>query len=257
MKEIVTVENVEYTINNKTLIKDINVTIPTGSFVGIIGPNGSGKSTLLKTIYRSYKPTKGCIYLNGRKLEQLTDKTVAKEMAAVIQDHQTNFDLTVMEVMMSGQYAQYSFFSNDEKASKQRCLEALQIVKMEECKEQSFLTLSGGEKQRVMIASALARNPDMIVLDEPTNHLDISYQYMIMELLSKQKTTIVMAIHDLNLAKRYCDYIYVLNHGKLITGGLCHDVLTTTLIREVFHMETTICIDSNNQEVIHYIGPIE
>lgn len=257
MKEIVTVEQVEYSIDSKTLIKDISISIPTGSFVGIIGPNGSGKSTLLKTIYRSYKASKGCIYLNGKDINTLSNKKVAKEMAAVVQDHQTSFDLTVMEVMMSGQYAQYSFFSSNEKVSLQRCVEALRIVKMETFKEESFLTLSGGEKQRVMIASALARNPDIIVLDEPTNHLDISYQYMIMELLSKQDITILMAIHDLNLAKRYCDYIYVLDHGHLVSGGACNDVLTTTLIRDVFKMEASIYEDDNGQEMIHYMGPVE
>lgn len=255
MKEIIAVDNVEYTVSTNTLIKDITLSIPTGSFVGIIGPNGSGKSTLLKTIYRSYKVSNGCIYLNGRDISTLSNKTVAKEMAAVLQEQQTNFDLTVMEVMMSGQYAQYSFLSNNEKDAKQRCLEALQLVKMDEYENQSFLVLSGGEKQRVMIASALARNPDIIVLDEPTNHLDISYQYMLMEILSKQKVTILMAIHDLNLAKRYCDYLYVLNHGQLVSGGLCKDVLTTDLIREVFHMESIFLKDSNNQEWIHYIGP--
>lgn len=255
MEEAIKVENVEFTIDHKTIIEDINLQIKKGSFVGVIGPNGSGKSTLLKTIYRSYKTSKGCIYLNSRNIRSLSNKIIAREMAAVIQEHQTNFDLTVNEVMMSGQYAYYSFLSNNEKASQQRCDEALKIVEMEDFKYSSFQVLSGGEKQRVMIASAIARNPDIIILDEPTNHLDINYQYMIMEILSKLNITIVMAIHDLNLALRYVDEVYVLNHGKVVAGGYTKEIITPTMIKEVFKMEANIQ-KIHQQEVIYYLGPI-
>lgn len=254
MEEAIKVENVEYTIDHKTLIDNITMHVKKGSFVGVIGPNGSGKSTLLKTIYRSYKVNKGCIYLNSRDIRLLSDKVIAREMAAVIQEHHTNFDLTVNEVMMSGQYAYYSFLSNNEKASQQRCDKALKIVEMEDFKYSSFQVLSGGEKQRVMIASAIARNPDVIVLDEPTNHLDINYQYMIMEILSKLNITIVMAIHDLNLALRYCNEVYVLNQGKIIASGNSKEVITPSMIKEIFKMEASIQ-KINQQEVICYHQP--
>lgn len=251
------VENVSYEIDHCKLIRDITLDIPKGSFVGIIGPNGSGKSTLLKTIYRAHQASEGCIYLNGHEMNRMTNKEIARQMAVVSQENQIHFDFSVMEIMMIGRYANRSFLSKNSVDDQKICENALASVGMLEFKNRSFLSLSGGEKQKVLIASAFSRNPELIVMDEPTNHLDVGYQFLILDLMKSQKDmTIFSSIHDMNMAMQYCDKIIAIKDGTIYCVGTPREVLTPDNLKELFHVKAEILEIPGQAPYIRYVGAV-
>ena len=238
---MLSVQNISYSVDGHLLLDDISLNIPRGSFVGIIGPNGSGKSTLLKTIYRVNKASKGSVYLNGTDMNRMTAKEIARQMAVVAQENQVNFDFSVMEIMLIVRYAKRPLLSADSPEDIQRCEEALAAVGMLDFKNRSFLSLSGGEKQKVLIASAFARNPELIILDEPTNHLDVGYQFLILDQMKQRKdVTVFTSMHDMNMAVQYCDYLIALKKGKIFAAGTPREVLTRDNLRQLFQVDATI-----------------
>ena len=255
-KHALSVQNIRYDIDrNIRLLDDISLDVPTGSFVGIIGPNGSGKSTLLKTIYRTNKASGGTVYLNGRDMAQMRSKEIARYMAVVSQENSISFDFSVMEVMMIGRYANRSFLEKNAADDTKRCEEALNAVGMLDFKNRSFLSLSGGEKQKVLIASAFARDPELIVLDEPTNHLDVGYQFLILDLLKQHsKATVFTSIHDMNMAMQYCDHIIAIKKGKLFCAGAPQEVLTPENLRELFRVKAELLEIPGKLPYIRYLG---
>lgn len=249
---MLSVQNIRYSVGRSLLLDDISLEIPRGSFVGLIGPNGSGKSTLLKTIYRVNKASEGAVYLNGTDMSRMTGKEIARQMAVVAQENPVNFDFSVMEILMIGLYAKRSLLSGDSSEDIAACEKALASVGMLEFQNRSFLSLSGGEKQKVLIASAFARNPDLIVLDEPTNHLDVGYQFLILDMMKQRKgVTVFTSMHDMNMAMQYCDYLIALKDGRVFTSGTPKEVLTRENLRKLFHVNAIIDPDSGN---IRYIG---
>lgn len=256
-KYALSAENVSFEIDHVKLIDRISLDIPRGSFVGVIGPNGSGKSTLLKTIYRANKASEGTVYLNGRQMSQMSGKEIARQMAVVSQENQISFDFSVMEIMMIGRYSNRSFLENSSAQDKTICEEALASVGMLEFKNRSFLSLSGGEKQKVLIASAFSRNPELIVLDEPTNHLDVGYQFLIMDIMKSRKdVTIFTALHDMNMAMRYCDRLIALKDGKIYCTGTPREVLTEENLKELFHVQAEITEEPGKAPYIRYVGAV-
>ena len=165
------VKNLRFSIDNKEILKDISFDIPKGSFVGIIGPNGSGKSTLLKNIYRLYKPSSGKIILDNKDLSKMKDKECAKEIAVLAQESNSQFDFTVEQIVKMGRYPYKSVIEDYSKDDLKLVLEMLKKVGFDDYSYRSFSNLSGGEKQRALIARALVQNTDFLILDEPTNHL--------------------------------------------------------------------------------------
>ncbi len=251
------VENVSYKVENQKLIENITLDIPKGSFVGIIGPNGSGKSTLLKTIYRAHQASEGCIYLNGHEMNRMTNKQIARHMAVVSQENAINFDFSVMEIMMIGRYANRSILSKNSEDDLKICEEALASVGMQDFKNRSFLSLSGGEKQKVLIASAFSRKPELIVMDEPTNHLDVGYQFLILDLMKRQKDmTIFTSIHDMNMAMQYCDEIIAIKDGSVFCVGTPLEVLTPENLKELFHVRAEILDLPGQMPYIRYVGAV-
>lgn len=241
--------------DQKELLHKVSLNIPEGSFVGLMGANGSGKSTLLKTIYRFNKATEGTVYIDGKKLEHMTDREIAKQMAVVTQENEIHFDFTVMELMMIGRYAHHNVFSKRDGRDERICREALELVGMAGFEKRSFLSLSGGEKQRVLIASAFSRETQLLILDEPTNHLDLGYQFLIMDLLKKQKdVTVFMAVHDINMAFQYCDYVIVLDQGKVAAAGNPEEALTEGLLSKIFRIKTEMIRDQKGTKYIKYLG---
>lgn len=239
--DLLSVNHLSYEIDGHTLLKDISLNIPKGSFVGIIGPNGSGKSTLLKTIYRVNKASRGTIYLSGTEISCMTNREIARQMAAVAQENQMNFDFSVMEIMMIGLYAKRPLLAGDSLRDIRACENALKSVGMLEFRNRSFLSLSGGEKQKVLIAAAFARNPALIVLDEPTNHLDVGYQFLILDSMKqRQGITVVTSMHDMNMAMQYCDYLIALKDGAVFATGTPREVLTPENIRSLFSVDSII-----------------
>ena len=257
LDSILSAEHICYSINNHELIHDISLNIPRGSFVGLIGHNGSGKSTLLKTIYRVNKASKGTVYINGTDMDKLSNREIAKQMAVVTQENDINFDFTVMEIMMIGRYAHQNAFSSRETNDREICHKALAMVGMQCFETRSFLSLSGGEKQRVLIASAFSRETELVVLDEPTNHLDIGHQLLIMDIMKQQKgITVFSSIHDMNIAMEYCDYVIALNKGEVAAFGKPEDILTKELLRDLFRVRAEICERADGKPYIQYLGTL-
>lgn len=234
------VENLCYSYEKQAILTDFSLRAHHQQFVGIIGPNGSGKSTLLKTIYRALKPESGEVYLDHRPLKVMSYKESAQKMAAVGQENDVPFDFRVEEIVQMGRYPAKRFFDSETTEDVQRVAEALEQLGVAHLAQRNFQHLSGGEKQRVLIARALAQNTDLLVLDEPTNHLDIHYQLEIFELLNRLPLTVVSAIHDLNIAAMYCDYLYVMEAGELLCSGTPTEVVTSEMLQRVFQVNAEI-----------------
>ena len=257
MESILTTRNLRFSAGDRELIHGISLEIPQGSFVGLIGPNGCGKSTLLKTIYRVNKASQGAVYISGRDTDRMSSREVAKQMAVVTQENDINFDFTVMEMMMIGRYAHRSILAVRDADDEELCRKALRYVGMEEFEKRSFLTLSGGEKQRVLIASALSRNARLVVLDEPTNHLDVGYQFQIMDLMRARKDiTVFSSIHDMNIAMQYCDYIIAMKEGNVVSAGSPEQVLTAELLSDLFRVRAELCRMETGECFIRYLGAL-
>lgn len=255
MANMLSTQNLSFQIDEKELIHKITLDIPEGSFVGLIGPNGCGKSTLLKTIYRVNKASEGTVFIENQEMDRMSNREVAKKMAVVTQENEISFDFSVMEMMMIGRYAHRSTFSGRDQGDEEICRQALKFVGMLEVQDRSFLSLSGGEKQRVLIASAFARKSKLIILDEPTNHLDIGYQFLIMDIMKQHKgTTIFTSVHDMNMALRYCDYLIALEKGRIVSTGKPEDVITRELLYDLFHVNAEILENRDGSKYIQYKG---
>ena len=221
----------------------------------IVGPNGSGKSTLLKNVYKVLKPQEGKIMFMNRDLLTMSNREMAQQLAVVIQEQEASFDFTVEEVVMMGRHAKKKMMESENEADREIVHQTLRATGLYEIREQSFITLSGGEKQRAFIARALVQDTPCLLLDEPTNHLDIKYQLELMNLVKAQKKTVVAVIHDLNIASMYCDRLYALKEGKIVASGTPKQVLTPEFIKEVYEVEAEIVDDTRGQSrILFYSG---
>ena len=243
------VKNLRFSIDNKEILKDISFDIPKGSFVGIIGPNGSGKSTLLKNIYRLYKPSSGKIILDNKDLSKMKDKECAKEIAVLAQESNSQFDFTVEQIVKMGRYPYKSVIEDYSKDDLKMVLEMLKKVGLDDYSYRSFSNLSGGEKQRALIARALVQNTDFLILDEPTNHLDIGYQIQLMDLVKSMNITTLSAIHDMNIAAMYCDYLIVMKDGQIKKFGNVEEVITSETLKEIFGVNAYVGKNPINQKL--------
>lgn len=243
------VENLKFNIENKEILKGISFNVKKGSFVGVIGPNGCGKSTLLKNIYRLYKQSSGEILLDNKSISKMKDKDCAKEIAVLAQESSTHFDFTVEQIVKMGRYPYKSIFEDYSKKDIEMVKEMLKKVGLENYKDRSFANLSGGEKQRTLIARALVQNTDFLILDEPTNHLDIGYQIQLMDLVKSLNVTTLSAIHDMNLAAMYCDYLIVMKEGKIHKVGTVEEIINAKLLKEVFGVNAYVGINPINKKI--------
>ena len=241
-------ENINITLEKNNILKDINIEVDNKEVVGIIGPNGSGKSTLLKCIYRILKPNDGAILLDNIDIKDMSVKESSKRLAVLSQHNNYNFDFTVKDIVLMGRSPHKKFMERDNKDDYDIANEALKKVDMFEFKDRSFQSLSGGEQQRVILARALAQQPQCLILDEPTNHLDIKYQLQLMRIVKGLGIEVIAAIHDLNIAAMYCDKIYVLKDGEIIKNGKPKDVLTQELIKDVYEVDAEVIV---NEERVH------
>ena len=251
--EVIRVKNVSFSTNNVKICKNMDLSIKKGTFYGIIGPNGSGKSTLLKQICRILAPTEGMICLNGMDVRTMSFKETAKQMGVLLQENGSEFEYTVREIIMMGRAPHHVGMQGDTKEDSDIACECLKKVGMLNEIDRVFNTLSGGEKQRVLLARALAQQADILLLDEPTNHLDIGYQYQMFELLKELPFTIFMIVHDLNLASLFCDKIAVIQAGKIIQNGTPQEVITEELLRNVFSVEAKVEASDGKRPYIRYL----
>lgn len=234
------INDLSYEIDSKQILDSINLSIQKGKFVGLIGANGCGKSTLLKNIYGNLKPKNSEVLLDGENIENIERKKIAKKLSVLAQSQHIDFDFTVENIVEMGRYSHNTIFSKNTGCPKQIIQKHLVDVGMIHLKDKSFSTLSGGEKQRVLIARAFAQETDFLILDEPTNHLDIKYQIQIMDIIKKQKKTVLAVIHDMNIASSYCDHIIALKDGKVVAEGSPLEIFTTENIENIFGIKSHI-----------------
>ncbi len=233
-------EDISVAIGKKEIVKNVSLQVYKKQFVGIIGANGCGKSTLLKSIYKSIKPKTGSVFLGGIDVLKTTEKTVAQQMSVVGQFNELSFDLTVFEMVLLGRTPHKKMLEGDTKEDIEIARNAIAITKLEEFQDRSYVSLSGGEKQRVILARAIAQQPYFMVLDEPTNHLDIRYQLEILSCVKNLGIGVLAALHDLELAAEYCDYIYVMKAGSVVKHGKPEEVLSEELIEDIYNVNCRI-----------------
>ncbi|PHN26011.1 ABC transporter ATP-binding protein [Pseudomonas sp. ICMP 460] len=221
-------------------LRDASLQVGAGEFVGLIGPNGSGKTSLLRCAYRFSKPQHGEVLLAHQNVWKHSAKWCAQRIAVVLQEFPDAFGLRVDEVVAMGRTPHKGLFDGDTLHDQQLVRSVLTSVGMQDFEDHAFATLSGGEKQRVILARALAQQPQLLILDEPTNHLDPRYQLELLKLVKRLNIGTLASIHDLNLAAAFCDRLYVINHGRIVASGTPHDVLTVELLRDVFGVDALI-----------------
>ena len=244
------VEDLSFAYFDKNIIEDICLHVNKGDFVGIIGPNGSGKSTVLKNLYRALNPGTGRAALDGEDLYKMSYKKSATKLGVVGQENFVPFDFRVEEIVAMGRSPHKKLFDVDTERDKEIVNQSLEQIGMLNMAKRNYLHLSGGEKQRVLLARVLAQQTDFLILDEPTNHLDIYYQLQIFDLVKSLGVTVLAAIHDLNIAALYCDRLYVLKAGRISRFGTPEEILTPEVIYEVYGIKADVGIHPITQKVM-------
>jgi iron complex transport system ATP-binding protein len=242
------INNIACRYESANVLENINFSATGGDFIGVIGPNASGKSTLLKSISRILKPRTGVVLLNERDLYTLKSVEVAKRLAVVPQESVISFAFTALEIVLMGRTPHLNRFEMEGTKDLTIAKRVMQLTNAWNLRDRAINTLSGGEKQRVIIARALAQEPKVLLLDEPTGHLDINYQVEILDLikrLNKEEQMVVIAVfHDLNIASQYCDRLILLHKGRIFAAGRAGDVLTQENIEKVYGIKVTVKQDN-------------
>lgn len=243
MTAAVSFETVSVSLRGTALIADVSLSIGTGEMLAVVGPNGAGKTTLLRTLYRAQRPSAGRVLVDGADVWKLPGKQAARRVAAVLQEAIGDFELTVFDMVAMGRTPYKRSFEADNREDREIVGAALAALDIADLAGVAYGRLSGGQKQRVLIARALAQRTDVIVLDEPTNHLDLRHQHEALQLLRETGATVVVALHDLNLAAAYCDRICVLDGGRRVALGTPAEVLTAEMLSDVYEVEARITVD--------------
>lgn len=237
------IKEIDVRIGKKDIIEHMSLQVQNKQFVGLIGPNGCGKSTFLKSIYKSIKPTKGSVYLDDLNVLKSSEQKVAKKLGVVGQFNEMSFDLTVYQMVMLGRTPHKKLLEVDNDKDYEIVKEALKATNLLEYENRSFLSLSGGEKQRVILARTIAQQPEFMILDEPTNHLDIRYQIEILSSVKRLNIGVLAALHDLEISAYFCDYIYAVKDGKVYAHGTAEEVLTEEVIYALYGVK---CVPFRN-----------
>ncbi len=229
------------------IVKNLNLTVPTGKITALVGANGSGKSTILKTMARIMRPQSGSVLLDGRMIHKQSTKEVARQLAILPQNPTAPDGLTVSELVSYGRFPHQKGFGSLSAEDKDVIRWAIHITAMEAFRDRPVDQLSGGQRQRAWIAMALAQQTEILFLDEPTTFLDMAHQLEVLQLLQQlneeERRTIVMVVHDLNHASRYAQHIVAIKSGTVISEGTPHQVMTRDVLREVFSIEADILVD--------------
>lgn len=225
-------------------LRDISLHIATGSLTGLLGPNGCGKTTLLRLLGGALKPELGVVRLGTRDLRSMSARAIAQQIAVVPQETHPAFDFSVLEMVLMGRHPHLGTFQLEGPADLAIAEEALSATGTDHLSDRVYATLSGGEKQRVVIASALAQQPKLLLLDEPTASLDLGYQLEIAQLLRElngaRRVTMLLATHDLNLAASLCGQLVLMRDGRVITQGATRDVLTPATVQHLYGVDADV-----------------
>ena len=254
----ITVQDLSWSIKqkNQQILYPLSFKLKQRKILGVVGPNGAGKSTLLRLLYRFYRPTTGKIKINGIDIWQLTSRQVACSIATVLQENSSDFSLTVRDIVTLGRTPYFKWLTNSNSESDKKIVQSsidrLSLTKFE---NRHLNTLSGGERQRVMVARALAQEPDILILDEPTNHLDIRQQLEILNLLKDLSITVITSLHDLNMARSNCDEILLLKDGCALGFGKPNLILSESNISEAFRVKACheLLTPSNSKQITFHL----
>lgn len=232
--------------DERTISRELSVTIPDGAFTVIVGPNACGKSTLLRALSRLLAPAEGQVILDGRSLRDLPPKEVARRLGLLPQSSSAPEGITVADLVARGRYPHQSFLRQWSKADEEAVIRAMEATRVAELSGRLMHELSGGQRQRVWIAMVLAQETPILLLDEPTTFLDIAHQIELMELLADLNAagrTIVAVLHDLNQACRYATHLIAMKNGAVLAEGQPSSIVTEQLVEEVFGLASVIIRD--------------
>ncbi len=248
---IITAQDLGWRVRAANIVEAVSFDVREGETLGLVGPNGSGKSTLLKLLAGILPPSSGEVHLKGQVMARMNRRQIGQALAFVEQQSDTSERLTVRDAVELGRTAWLSALQPWSREEDRIVAQALAQVDMAGMDHRLWHTLSGGEKQRVHIARALAQRPEILLLDEPTNHLDIQHQLSILGLVKALPVTSVIALHDLNQAMS-CDRVGVMSKGRFIAIGSPAEVLTLDLIRDVFGVNARFVEDVDGPSLIRF-----
>jgi len=255
---ILDISGLSFSYSKNPLLRDITLQIQPGEFVSLVGPNGSGKSTLLKCICRILEPNEGRMLLGGRDVAEMSYRQIAQTLSYVPQDTSNSFSVNAFDVVLMGRkpYIRWKISETDKKI----VFNTIERVRIENLAFRPYNELSGGEKQKVLLARALAQEPALLLLDEPTNNLDLKHQLetlkLVADLTKEKKLSVIMVNHDLNLALRFSTRLSMLNSGQIINLKGVEDIFNTAVIREVFGIECGIGNYNDNKFIVP-LAPME
>jgi len=240
----ISAKNLKFSYYDTQVLKNLNFEIKKNSFISILGPNGAGKSTIVKLISKVLTGYGGEILVEGQNIKNLSQIEIAKKIAVVPQSTSIGFNFSVFETVMMGRYPYLSRFKSESQEDHKIVTEVMKVTRTEIFKDKNYNELSGGEKQRVIIAQTLVQNSPIIILDEPTSHLDINFQIEFMELFfslfKNNQKTIIGIFHDINLDIQYSEKIMLLKDGDIFCYGNVEEVITRTNMMSVFNSDVFI-----------------
>ncbi|HID96346.1 MAG TPA: ABC transporter ATP-binding protein [Candidatus Latescibacteria bacterium] len=247
----VAVRGISFSYDSVSALADVSLEVEEAEILSIVGPNGSGKSTLLKCVDKILRPSLGVILIDGRDTGKIGAKELARRMGYIPQSSSNNLPLTVFDTVLMGRRPQLSWGVGDRDIT--MVCRALKLMGMEDSALRPFNELSGGERQKVLIARALAQEPEVLLLDEPTSNLDLRHQLEVLEILTdlvrRRGVSSIMAMHDLYLAWRYSDKMVMLNHGRVFAAGEPGSVLTEENIRSVYGVDVVVTQNSRGLHI--------
>ncbi|MGY1773444.1 ABC transporter ATP-binding protein [Blastococcus sp. SYSU D00813] len=240
-------ESVRLAYDERVVVHDVDLALTDGSFTAIVGPNGCGKSTLLKALGRLLRPTAGQVVLDGRSIAKTPTRDVARVLGLLPQTPIAPDGLTVADLVARGRHPHQSWLRQWSRDDEDAVAEALSWTDMTELADRPVEALSGGQRQRAWISMALAQGTDLLLLDEPTTYLDLAHQIDVLELVARlhaeRGRTVVVVLHDLNLAARYAERLVAMRDGVLVASGTPGEVLTEQLMAEVFELDARVVPD--------------
>lgn len=259
---MISAERVSHSYGGAAVLREVSVAARSGQMVGLIGPNGSGKTTLLRTLYRALTPSEGTVTVNDEPVSRLSARDLARTVAVVVQDAAGELPVSVTDTVLLGRGPHLGLWQRQSARDLEIAGEALRRVGAEHLADRDLEDLSGGEKQRVLIARALAQQATHLLLDEPTNHLDIHFQHEVLALVRELGVTTIIVLHDLNLAARYCDRLALLQGGRVVAAGSTDEVLRPEVLEPVYgiHMQRVMADDGRPQllfrtaDHVHHLG---
>lgn len=247
------IRDLDVSIGKKKIVHHISLKAESNKITAILGPNGSGKSTILKTIYSSLKQSKGNIYIDNKEISQYSSRELAQTMAVVGQFNSMNFDFSVEEIVLMGRTPHLGMLQRETNRDYELVHQALEKVDMLSFSQRKFQSLSGGEKQRVILARALVQEPKILILDEPTNHLDIKQQLQVLSIAKTLNITVLAALHDLSMTSQFCDYLYFLKDGKIKAFGSPNETINEKNILDIYDVTCKIYpMDRSDKILIDY-----